>query len=82
MRNIVYCCMQSVNNNIMSIPSYNEIYSFPGGYPPFGKPDACKHQRLKPSYVKETSKSVDICDKFNRLRYVVELSSQVILSGD
>lgn len=61
----------------MSIPFYDDIYHFPGGYPHhhhkhFPKPG------LKPSYVQETSKSIDIVDKFGNLRYNVTLSSEIM----
>ena len=72
----------------MSIPSYDEIYSFPGGYlrPPHGCSPHMpldKHHKphFEPSYARETSKSIDIYDKFGRLRYVVELASQLLSPG-
>ena len=36
---------------------------------------------FNPSYVRETSKNIDIYDKFGKLRYVVELASQLISPG-
>ena len=63
----------------MSIPCYQDIYKFPGGY----------HHRhhhgpksgFEPSYARETSKSTDICDKFGNLRYVIELTSILTVDG-
>lgn len=66
----------------MSIPSYNEIYEFPGGYPPFGRHHYHHQHDFKPSYVRETSKNVEICDKFGKTRYVVKLTSEQIAPGE
>ena len=43
--------------------------------------DKCHANHFSPSYVRETSKNIDIYDKFGKLRYVVELASQLISPG-
>ena len=69
----------------MSIPSSEDIKSFAGANCP--PPPLDKHghhhdmQHFDPSYVRETSKNIDIYDKFGRLRYVVELASQMMSPG-
>ena len=72
----------------MNIPSYNVIYKTPDGRP--NPPDkTCPPQagskynnRFQLSYVRDTSKNVDIYDKFGRLRYVVELASSLESPGE
>ena len=73
---------------------YDDIYRFPGGYqkPPEGNPPDCpppepppcppKPDHFLPSYERETSKNVDIYDRFGNLRYVVELASQLQSPGE
>ena len=65
----------------MSIPFYDDIYHFPGGYMQHHSHCHNHGHKFSPSYVKDTSKSVDIEDKFGNLKYVVELQSEVFASG-
>ena len=62
----------------MSIPYYDDLYRFPGGYPWQWHDHRHHHDgNFKSSYATETSKSVDICDKFGNLRYVVQMLSEM-----
>lgn len=64
----------------MSIHSCDETNIFQANCQPDGKqcPPFPHHdiKNLKPSYARETSKNIDIFDKFGKLRYVVELTSK------
>ena len=62
----------------MSIPYYDDLYRFPGGYPWQWHDHRHHHDgNFKSSYVTETGKSVDIYDKFGNLRYVVQMLSEM-----
>ena len=66
----------------MSIPYYNEIYAFPGGYSyQFNRTPMKPNHEISPSNTIDTSKSVDIVDSFGKLRYVVSLSSCISAIG-